>query len=482
MKRILCAYARVATFAAVLALLVSCAVNPVTGKRDFMLLTEADEIQLGKQTDPEVIATYGLVENPQLNAYVGELGQRLARVSHRPQLPFSFKVLDSPVINAFAVPGGFVYLTRGILAYLNDEAELAGVMGHEIGHVTARHTAKQYSKSMVVGLGLEIGKGLSSEFRKYAPYLAFGVGMLFLKFSRDDERQADELGVTYSTKAGYDAAHMANLFVTLERLQPSSAHSLPDWFSTHPNPPSRIKNIQQLAAQWKKTVGAADYKVNTEQYLRTIDGIVFGEDPRQGYVADGMFYHPTMRFQFPVPQNWKVVNTPSQVQMVSAQEDAVIIFMLAKEPTPRAAADKFAQETGATVLESTSLQVNGLPAHRLVTDLVSGESHLSLLSYFIQKGNTVFVFHGYTLQTAFAQYRASFQNTMSQFRELTDPARINVKPAILRIKPAPRQATLRELLVGFGVAEDKLTAMAVLNGRNLEELLPAGTLLKVVEK
>ncbi|MGQ9855025.1 MAG: M48 family metalloprotease, partial [Candidatus Oleimicrobiaceae bacterium] len=320
MKRILCAYARVATFAAVLALLVSCAVNPVTGKRDFMLLTEADEIQLGKQTDPEVIATYGLVENPQLNAYVGELGQRLARVSHRPQLPFSFKVLDSPVINAFAVPGGFVYLTRGILAYLNDEAELAGVMGHEIGHVTARHTAKQYSKSMVVGLGLEIGKGLSSEFRKYAPYLAFGVGMLFLKFSRDDERQADELGVTYSTKAGYDAAHMANLFVTLERLQPSSAHSLPDWFSTHPNPPSRIKNIQQLAAQWKKTVGAADYKVNTEQYLRTIDGIVFGEDPRQGYVADGMFYHPTMRFQFPVPQNWKVVNTPSQVQMVSAQE------------------------------------------------------------------------------------------------------------------------------------------------------------------
>ncbi|MGQ9854563.1 MAG: M48 family metalloprotease, partial [Candidatus Oleimicrobiaceae bacterium] len=149
---------------------------------------------------------------------------------------------------------------------------------------------------------------------------------------------------------------------------------------------------------------------------------------------------------------------------------------------PRAAADKFAQETGATVLESTSLQVNGLPAHRLVTDLVSGESHLSLLSYFIQKGNAVFVFHGYTLQTAFAQYRASFQNTMSQFRELTDPARINVKPAILRIKPAPRQATLRELLVGFGVAEDKLTAMAVLNGRNLEELLPAGTLLKVVEK
>ncbi len=482
MKRLIISYAPFAAAAVILALLVSCAVNPVTGKRDFMLLTEADEIQLGKQTDAEVIATYGLVENPRLNAYVDDLGQRLARVSHRPQLAFSFKVLDSPVINAFAVPGGFVYLTRGILAYLNDEAELAGVMGHEIGHVTARHTAKQYSKAMVASLGLEIGQGLSSEFRKYAPYVEFGVGMLFLKFSRDDERQADELGVTYSTKAGYDAAHMANLFVTLERLQPSSAQGLPDWFSTHPNPPSRIKNIQQLAAQWKKTVGAADYKVNAEQYLRTIDGIVFGEDPRQGYVADGVFYHPTMRFQFPVPQNWNVVNTPSQVQMVSAQEDAVILFMLAKEATPRAAADKFAQETGATVLESTSLQINGLQAHRLVTDLVSGESHLSVVSYFIQKGNTVFVFHGYTLQATFAQYRSLFQSVMSQFRELTDTARINVKPAILRIKPAPRQGTLRELLRDYGVAEDKLPAMAVLNGRELEELLPAGTLLKVVEK
>jgi predicted Zn-dependent protease len=473
---------RLACTAAALALLFSCAVNPVTGKRDFMLLTEADEIQLGKQTDAEVIATYGVLENPQLQAYVGDLGQRLARVSHRPQLPYSFKVLDSPVINAFAVPGGYVYLTRGILAYLNNEAELAGVMGHEIGHITARHTAKQYSKAMVAGLGLEIGKELSKEFRKYAPYVEFGVGMLFLKFSRDDERQADELGVTYSTKAGCDASHMANFFVTLERLQPSSAQGLPDWFSTHPNPPSRIKNIQSLAAQWKKTVGAADYQVNSERYLRSVDGIVYGEDPRQGYVADGVFYHPTMRFQFPVPQNWNVANTPSQVQMVSPQEDAVILFMLAKEPAPKAAADKFVQETNATVVESTSLQVNGLAAHRLVTNLVSGETALAVLSYFIQKGNTVFVFHGYTLQAGFAQYRSLLQSTMSQFRELTDPARINVKPAILRVKEAPRQATLRQILKDFGVADDKLSAMAILNGKELEEVLPAGTLVKVVEK
>ncbi|MDZ7339076.1 MAG: M48 family metalloprotease [candidate division KSB1 bacterium] len=465
-----------------LVLVVSCAVNPVTGKRDFMLLTEADEIQLGKQTDHEVVATYGVLEKPELQAYVEDLGRRLARVSHRPHLPYSFKVLDSPVINAFAVPGGFIYLTRGILAYLNDEAELAGVMGHEIGHVTARHTAKQYSKAMLAGLGLEIGKGLSTEFRKYAPYVEFGVSMLFLKFSRDDERQADELGVTYSTKAGYDATHMANLFVTLERLQPSSAQGLPDWFSTHPNPPSRIQNIRKLAAQWQKTVAAPQYSVNSEQYLRTIDGIVFGEDPRQGYVADGVFYHPTMRFQFPVPANWHVENAPSQVQMVSPQEDAVMLFMLSQEQTPQEAAEKFVQQTGASVVESTGLQVNGLPAHRLVTNLVSQQTALSVMSYFIKKDNIVFVFHGYTLQAGFAQYRSVFQGTMSQFRQLTDPARINVKPAVLRVRQAPREASLRELLKGFGVTDDSLPAMAVLNGRTLEEVVPAGTLIKVVEK
>ncbi len=463
-------------------LAVSCAVNPVTGKRDFVLLTEADEIQLGKETHAQVVAQYGLVEDQRLQAYIEDIGQRLARVSHRPQLPYSFKVLDSPVVNAFAVPGGYIYLTRGILAYINDEAELAGVMGHEIGHVTARHSVKQYSKAIAAGLGLEIGKGLSSEVRKYAPYLEFGVGMLFLKFSRDDERQADELGVTYATKAGYEASHMANLFVTLERLQPESAQGLPDWFSTHPNPPARIKAIQSSAEKWKRTVGAPQYAVNTETYLRTIDGMIYGQDPRQGYVADGAFYHPTLRFQFPVPANWQLENMPSQVQMVSPQQDAAILFTFAPEQTPRAAADKFVQESGATVLESTRVTVNRLPAHRLVSSLVSGQSPLKVMSYFIQKGDKVYVFHGYTLEASFAQYQSLFQNTMAQFKELTDPARINVKPALLRVRQVANQATLRDVLKGFGVVDDKLEAMAILNNRQLSDVLPPGTLVKVVER
>ena len=230
----------------------SCAVNPVTGEKEFMLLTEAGEIGLGKQTDTQIIDSYGLYKNPKMERYVSSIGQKMAKLSHRPGLTFSFKILDTPAINAFAVPGGFIYVTRGILSYLNNEAELAGVLGHEIGHVTARHTVKQYSKVAVTQLGLALGAGLSETFRKYAGISQFGVGMLFLKFSRDNERQADALGVEYSSKAGYDAVCMADFFETLGRLHPESALSgLPNWFSTHPNPPDRIRNVERDVRKWQ---------------------------------------------------------------------------------------------------------------------------------------------------------------------------------------------------------------------------------------
>ena len=186
-KNILINLSIIILFVILIVWIISCAVNPVTGKKEFMLVSESQEIALGKQTDQQIIETYGLYNNQQMNNYVNTIGQKMAKLSHRPQLTFSFKVLDTPVINAFAVPGGFIYVTRGILAYLNNEAELACVLGHEIGHVTARHTAKQVSKAQVTQLGLGIGSMLSETFQKYAGVAQFGVGMLFLKFSRDKE-------------------------------------------------------------------------------------------------------------------------------------------------------------------------------------------------------------------------------------------------------------------------------------------------------
>jgi len=462
---------------------ISCAVNPVTKKREFMLLSESDEIKLGKQTDQQVLQIYGYYDDSELLNYANTMGKKMSKLSHRPNLNFEFKVLDSPVINAFAVPGGYVYFTRGILAYLNNEAELAGVMGHEIGHITARHSAKQYSRAQVTQLGLGIGGMASETFRKYAGVVQFGVGMFFLKFSRDNERQADALGVEYSSRAGYDSNDMANFFVTLERLHPSSDQSgLPSWFSTHPNPPDRIAAIKRDTQKWQAQLQQKQFAVNRNQFLRKIDGITFGEDPQQGYVEGNMFYHPQLRFQFAVPAGWQLNNTPSQVQMFTQKQDAVIIFSMANEASPSAAANAFITSSKATVKQSEPTRVNGLQAHRVVSDLTTDQGVLSVSSYFIQKDNKVYTFHGYTGQAQFASYLPSFDQSMKQFKKLTDSRKINVKPEKLAVKTTRRQGTLKSVLQQYGVPEDKMEMLAIMNGMHLNDTVPANTLIKVVVK
>ncbi len=480
------AVSKSAILAAVIGLVVgamSCAVNPVTQRSEIMLLSQDDEVALGRQTNPQVLQTYGQYQDAALAAYVADLGKKLGALSDRPNLDYSFQVLDSPVVNAFAVPGGYVYLTRGILAYLNDEAELAGVAAHEIGHIAARHSAQQYSRAQMVQIGLGLGSVLSKTFQKYAGLAEFGVGMLFLSFSRGNERQADDLGVLYSSKAGYDARNMANLFVTLERLNPGEDRSgLPGWFSTHPNPPDRIAAIQKAAQVWRANNPQAAFATHRDAYLKHVDGIVFGEDPRQGYVDGTTFYHPGLRFQFPVPEGWKVNNTASQVQIVNQKQDAAILFSRASGQSPSAAAEAFVKQSQAAVLSTESAQVSGMPAHRLMADVTTEQGVVRALSYFIQKDNAVFVFLGYAAQAQFDGYLSTFSQTMGRFRNLTDPKRINVQPERLAVKTTSSPGPLRQALQGFGVPQDKWEALAVLNGMKLDDLVSARTLLKVVVK
>lgn len=471
------------TFFSIIAWFLYCAVNPVTKKREFMLLSEADEYNLGKQTDQSVIETYGIYNEPELLNSVSSIGKTMGSLSHRPHLDYNFKILDTPVINAFAVPGGFVYMTRGILAYLNNEAELAGVIGHEIGHITARHSAKQYSKAQLAQLGLGLGAALSETFRNYAGIADFGVGMLFLKYSRDNERQADALGVEYSTKAGYDSNHMANFFDTLERLHPGSDQSgLPAWFSTHPNPPDRVNAVKRDTKTWQAKYQNKTFAVNRQKYLNTIDGIVFGEDPRQGYVENSMFYHPRLKFQFPVPAGWKVNNTPNQVQIFNEKQDAVIIFTLAKESSPSAAANTFITNSKATVIKSETARVNGLTAYSVISDISTEQGVIRVMSYFIQKSNTVYTFHGYSSNTQFDTYSGSFRTTMTGFNNLTNPSKINVQPSRLRVKKITNGGKVRDILTQYGVPNDKLAEMAIMNGMDLDQNLPRNSYIKIVTK
>lgn len=463
---------------------VSCAINPVTGSPGLMLVSKEDEIKLGQQTDTGVTGEYGLYADQQLTGYVDEMGQRLGTLSHRPELDWHFKILDVSVVNAFAAPGGYVYFTRGILAALNSEAELAGIMGHEIGHITARHSAQQISKAKVAQYGLAgVSIGLSILGIPGLSSLAeAGVGVLFLKFSRDNEREADSLGVEYATKAGYDASHMADFFETLKRMESKADRSgLPDWFSTHPSPEDRERAIRMQFTQMQKKLGLKDAKIDREGYLRAIDGMIYGDDPRQGYVEGNVYYHPAMRIRFPVPAEWVVNDTPTAVQMVSKKKDAVILFSGAPGTTPSDAAQKHVAKTGARILKSDSDRVNGFSAHWVVAEVASRKGTLKVISLFIQKEKDIFGFHGLSSLRLFPQYETLFKSAMNGFSELSDPKKINVQPNRIRARFTKKTDTIENALRALGVPDHKLKDMVILNGMTSGQNTPAHTLLKVIE-
>jgi len=461
----------------------SCAVNPVSGQRELMLLSESKEIQLGHQTDSQVVHQYGIYDDPKLTNYLDGVYQRLSKLSHRPNLQYRFKILDASVVNAFAVPGGYVYFTRGILANLNSEAELAGVMGHEIGHITARHSAQQLSRAQLAQIGMGVGMIFSETFRDLAQLAQFGIGMLFLSFSRDNERQADDLGVEYSSKAGYDSTHMANFFETLNRMGSSSDRSgLPSWFSTHPDPEDRVKAIRTRANEWRQKLGMRNLKTNRDQYLKSLHGLVFGEDPRQGYIKNNVFYHPTLRFQFPVPPKWKLQNTRTMVRIMNEKNDAINILTISTARSPEEAARSYVSKSKASVIESRRATINGLPAYGLISQIRSQQGLIRILSYFMRKNNKVYAFHGLSPLNRFNNYVSTFRNTMERFNNLNDPERINVKPDRLRVRPTPKEGSLRHVLQALGAPKNRLKAIALLNGKELDERVPAKTLLKLVAK
>ncbi len=461
---------------------VSCAVNPVSGDRQLMLLSEDQEKELGRQTDAQVISEYGKYEDPRLNTYLNDICRELGKLSHRPGLDYKIKVLDSPVVNAFAVPGGYIYFTRGILAYLNSEAQLAGILGHELGHITARHSAEQYTKAQFAQIGLGIGMLLSETFRNYSSFAHLGLNMLFLRFSRDNERQADNLGVEYSSKAGYNSQEMAHFFETLEKLNPSSDRSgLPAWFSTHPNPEDRVVAVKQKTADWQEKLGLFNAKTNRETYLKKIDGLVFGEDPREGYFENDVFYHPKLLFQFPVPTGWDLQNTRSEVRMTSKKKDAAIVFSIAQQKTPAEALRTFAEKSRATTIASGRDNVNGFEAQYLVSQIISDQGRLGIMSYFILKENKVYVFHGYTALAQYQAYQALFRDIMTRFQRPGVPEKLREKPDRIRIYSAPMSGPLEIVLKTLKVPEKDLKQIAVLNGMDLTESVPKGTLLKLVK-
>ena len=465
----------------------SCAVNPVTGKKQLMFISEKQEIEMGKQYDPQVIATFGEYQNPGLLAFIQEKENEMGKISHRPNLEYHVRILDSPVVNAFAVPGGYIYLTRGILAQFNNEAELAGVLAHEMGHITARHTVSQQSKQQVGQLLLIGGIIASKEFAKYAEYAMQGMQLLFLSFSRDDEREADRLGVAYSSKIGYDAHKMADFFQVLIKMNLASTQGgIPTFMSTHPDPDDRYNSVNKQATEWQANLKYPDYKVNTESYLRMIDGMVYGEDPRQGYVDGSTFYHPGMKFKFSYPDGWGLENSPLQVRMAPKDGNALMIFTLSPKKTLEESSQSSIEQLGLTLIENKKLNVNGMPALATVCKQVSQDQStgqqntIMVLSYYIDYNGTVYVFHGVSAEANFKTFMPVLERSMSNFSKLTDPARLNVKPRKIMIKSVQRPGTLADFFQSNGVPQKQMAEMALLNNMELSANVQTGKLIKII--
>ncbi|RNI21942.1 M48 family metalloprotease [Rufibacter latericius] len=480
---------------AALLLFNSCATNPVTGKRDINFVSEEQEVAMGMQADPGIVAQFGLVENPTLQRFIQEKGQQMAAVSHRPNLKYEFKIVDSPVLNAFAVPGGYVYFTRGIMAHFNSEAQFAGVLGHEIGHITARHSAQQQSKSTLTQVLLMGGMIASPTLAQYGNELMQGAGLLFLKFGRDDERQSDELGVEYSTKIGYDAKHMADFFQTLQRQgEQAGQGEIPEWQSTHPNPANRYSTVHQLAEQFQKQTNATNLKEGRDSYLRMIDGLIYGEDPKQGFLENNTFYHPELKFQFPVPAGWQFQNSPQQVQMAPKDGKAMMFLRLAQGTSLEAAAQKMLTDNQLQAVESKQVTVNGLPALAVISQQAPQQQQqqqqaqqqqaapIQALSYFIQYGGNIYNITGVTTAADFNTYFQTFSGIAQNFRQLTDQEKINRKPEVVRIKTVKTAAPLSQVLQAYNVPSKRFEEMAILNGMLLTDRVAANTLIKVVEK
>lgn len=475
----------------VISVTIACSVNPVSGKKEVSIMSEAKEIALGQSADPQIVAAYGLYPDDKIQKFINEKGQQMAKVSHRSHLDYEFKILDSEVVNAFALPGGFVYFTRGIMAHFNNEAEFAGVLGHEIGHITARHGVKQQTKATFAQLGLIVGIIASPVFAQFAEAASQGMQLMFLKFGRDDESQSDKLGVEYSTKIGYDAEKMAEFFRTLGRITEKAGAEIPTFLSTHPDPADRYNKVREYAAEWKDSV-QSNLKVNRNPYLNMIDGILYGADPKQGFVEGGKFYHPELLFEFAIPSGWQTQNSPSQFQMGEPNGKAAMILTMSQESTLDAAAQAFVTDNKLTPLEDRKGKVNGINYLAIVStnkpdpnaqqqQQQQQQAPLKIITYFYQYGGLIYMMHGMASETDFNQYVLLFKNTLDSFAKLTDQSKINKLPTRVKVVSVPSNMTMAQALNKFNQDASQKQDIAILNSMELNTPLKKGTLIKVLE-
>jgi len=467
------------TLAAIL-VVVACAINPVSGKRELMFFSEKQEIAMGQETDQQIRQQYGIYESKGLYEYINGVGQKMVPYSHRPNLKYHFAVLDTSVVNAFAAPGGYIYVTRGILALMGSEAELAAVLGHEMGHVAARHSMKQLSGQMLAQVGLTVGSILSKDIRKLSGLAGIGMQLLFLKFSRSDEYQADSLGITYARQAQYAPGEMLRFFTALENMvADSGGQNIPTFLSTHPMTNDRIAKVKEM-------ISSQDVRlpVKKEPYLSKVDGMIYGENPRQGFSENGVFYHPELAFQFTIPNGWAVENTPKQVVVGEKEGKAALVLQAESSAQDldtymQTRAKDFGQYE---LLRQSGETVNGFQSRHAYFRVPQEQSEpLAVRLTCIRKDKMIYSFMALSAFSTANIYQPTLDRAIFSFQQLTDPAYLNRQPSHLTLVRADGNKTLQGIFSSAGVDRKIWKQLGVFNAIGLESVPDPRQLIKLVK-
>jgi predicted Zn-dependent protease len=458
-------------------LFLGCSTNPATGERHLNLISESREIQIGKDADQQITAALGLYPGEQLQNYVNRLGQQMAARSERPNLPWTFRVVDDPVVNAFALPGGFVYITRGILSHLNNQDQLEGVLGHEIGHITAKHSVYRISSQQITQIGLGIAMIVKPELQQFSDIANLGLGLMYLKFGRDDEREADMLGVRYMSMVNSNPRELAGVMKVLDNVsQQQGGGRIPEWLSTHPDPGNRVSLINRHI---DTLTNAPANPPQTDEYLSMLDGMIYGENPREGYFRGNQFFHPELQFSFSFPQGWRMINQKQAVIGISGNEDALIQISLT-EGTPDAAARRFLGQQGIQSSGVQSTTINGLQAATGNFSANTEQGSLSGSAVFISHGNNVYQILGYSAANNWRNYQGAVTNSFNSFNRVTDQAVLNVQPQRLKIITASQNSSIQQLIQQHNIPVPAET-IALINQMEVNAQVQTGQKIKIVE-
>ena len=430
-------------------LLSACATNPVTGGSDFVLMSEDQEVSLGQKYNTEILEEMPAYPDPALEELVQRIGKQLASHSHRPGLDYHFTIVDSAQVNAFALPGGYIYITRGMLAYLNSEAELAAVLGHEIGHVTARHSVRQQSTSAVTGiLGAVVAASTGIQGADSLTNLA---GTAIVRgYGREHELEADRLGAEYLARSGYDPEAMLQVVsvlknqeafeTTVAKKEGREANVYHGLFSTHPDNDARFREVITAAKKYKTDSAA---RIGRDSYLLRLDGLTFGDSEHEGVVRGNHFYHKDLDFSLTFPSGWKINNQTSRVIATPAAKDGLIQLTMDspdKKVTPKQFMQQHLQLNN--LRQGETFNKNGLKGYTAVATGNTPWGQRRIRYVVISRNNSIYIFAGTARSTDQAsKYDADILATAKSLHPLTKAEKKLAAGKKLDIIRAPKGTT-----------------------------------------